>query len=636
MPFKKTPINILKSAIEYSPAEYVKVVGDVRKLNKGVMKPAEFIDDISKATTGTAALGIGALLAHEGIVRIGSSKSDEEQAFDKQTGRQNVAIKVGNRYAELSELIPAAAPIILGGTIYDTIAASNGEENALNTIFSGLSAISNGVTDMTMLSGIADTLNSVRYAKDKNEVWQQLGIDTMGNLASQMLPTLGRKLNTTIDDTARSTYSDRTGALKTIDQEAKYLQTKIPGLQQVGEAMQGSQIPFLQNIGDRLALQPNIDVKGQIQESQGFGSLDNFFGRALANFVSPVKITEDESTVYDDERRRIANATGETKVLPYIASSEANIPNVGQLTPEQWTQYRQQRGQLREQLATAIMSQDQFKSLSDVDKAEYLADIDSFTKAYTQSQFGKELSETNQKLADVYERGGVDALITRMQQNKDLNKAGLKATDKILEYLDNGGTIDNYLTFSKKITSLSENGNPTVKKSDFMSEIARLPRDQQDLFFNTRDVSLTKKEQEAYDKGGAQAVVDTWKQEKAEKEQKAKEKAQKKREQAKKANMSVEKMESVQEQLAAAGAIDSPTTVEYYDHARQTIPSLTPKSYANYLHQIGGNDYKITQKEMLSYANNNSLSESDMTKYWNAFGKWKKIPYLKNGTWKAK
>jgi hypothetical protein len=92
----------------------------------------------------------------------------------------------------------------------------------------------------------------------------------------------------------------------------------------------------------------------------------------------------------------------------------------------------------------------------------------------------------------------------------------------------------------------------------------------------------------------------------------------------------------IQSQLASYGAIDSETTVKYYNHAKQTIPSLTPKGYVQKLHEIGGDDYKITQKEMLSYANDKGLSEDDMSKYWNAYGQWKRIPYLSGETWKAK
>lgn len=664
VPFKKTPINILKSAIEYSPAEYIKVATDIPKLNKGLMKPAEFIDDISKATTGTAALGIGALLAHEGILKIGSSKSDEEQAFDKNTGRQNVAIKAGNKYVGMSELIPAAAPLILGATIFETMADSKGDENALNTIFSGMSAVANGVTDMTMLSGIADTLNSIRFAKDKSEVWQKLGIDTMSNLASQMLPTLGRKINTTIDDTKRSTYSDQTGALKTIDQELKYLQTKIPGLQQAGEALQGSSVPFLQAVGNRLALEPNIDVKGQMQNSPGVGGMDNALGRVINNFISPVPITEDQSTVYDDERRRLAEATGETAVLPYIASKEATIEDI-QLTPEEWTQYRQARGQMREDVATNMIDSDFYKNASDADKVKLLTDIDTFTKNYSQSKYGKALSGPDQKLAEIYEKEGTQGLIKNFIGKDIAASVDLSSNSKVAERIqsavnnndlktaqaiasDTGiitgagltpSVADAYQDAKQRIPSLTANnyvamfkkvdkdGNGSLKQDEIIDAMNR----------DKKNASTYEKAFWTSDSKKPQKVDGKYK---ATSTKSGKSKGKTEGKSAKENNKDrIKELNGggdIQSQLASYGAIDSETTVKYYNHAKQTIPSLTPKGYAQKLHEIGGDDYKITQKEMLSYANNKGLSEDDMSKYWNAYGQWKRIPYLSNGRWKAK
>ena len=634
IPFKKTPANILKSAFAYSPAELLKVISDIPKLNKGTIKAADFIDDISKTATGSVALGIGALLAHEGIIKIGSSKTKEEKAFDTQTNRQNVAVKVGNKYIGLSELIPAAAPIILGGTIYESWKDSKGEENALNTIFSGMGAIAEGVTDMTMLSGIADTLNSIKYSDSDAAMWQKLLLNEGGNLASQLLPTLGRKINVTADDTKRSTYSDQTGAWKTVDQNAKYLQTKIPGLQQAGEAMKRSNIPVLQAVGNRLALQPNIDVKGQVQDSPGVFGENGLAGRIANNFLSPVSLTEDSSTAYDDERRRLANATGETKVLPYIASSEAKIEGVGQLSPEQWTQYRQQRGQMREGLAMALIDDESYKEMSDPDKAELLKGIDTFTKAYTQAEYGKEMSSTNQKLADVYDEGGEDALVRRMWQSRELNNAGLNATDNMIEFLDNGGNVDDYLKFKDKVTTINDKGKPTIRKDDFMKAVSELPKEQQELYFNTKDISLTKAEQAAYDQGGPSAAVQAWQTKQRQDEKKAREKEKKLKQAAREAGVSPRALDRLQGELASYGATDSPTTVYYYNHARAVYPNMSTKAYTNKLRQYGGEDMKITKKELTAAANKEHWSQAEMEQNFRAFGEWKKIPKLVNGTWK--
>lgn len=437
----------------------------------------------------------------------------------------------------IQELIPSAAPLIFGGTIYETLANKTDKDTALNTLFSGTGAIANGVIDMSMLSGITDTLSSVRGAKDSREVVTNLGLKTGSNLASQLLPTLGRKVNVTLDDTKRSTYSDKEGASKQIDQNVKYLQTKIPGLQQAGEALKKSDNATLQKVGSRLALEPNVDVKGQVQNSPGHAGIDNIGGRVINNFLSPLNVTKDTSTKYDEERRRLEKVTGESKVLPYIATDEAKIGD-RKLTPEEWTDYRKTRGQLREKIAEGVIDSKEYKNMSDADRAAILTNVDSFTKAVAQNKYGKDMSSDNQKLADIYKKKGVDGLIHE-------------------------------LTFK------------AAKKNNGLSD--------------------SKAVRETYEKQGTEGM---------------------------------KKFGDVQKELASYGAKNSSETVKYYNHAKQTIPSLTPKDYVGYLHKIGGTDYKISQDELLEYANVKGLSESKMNTYWNAFGEWSRIPKLnKNGEW---
>lgn len=666
IPFKKTPINILKSAIEYSPAEYIKVMGDIRKLNRGSIKAADFIDEVSKATTGTAALGIGALLAREGILKIGSSKSDEEQSFDKQTGRQNVAIKAGNKYVAMSELIPAAAPLILGGTIYETLANSKGEDGALNTIFAGMSAITNGVTDMTMLSGIADTLNSVRYAQSNEEVWQKLGLDTASNLASQMLPTLGRKINTTLDDTKRSTYSDKTGAAKTIDQEAKYLQTKIPGLQQAGEAMKQSDIPALQAVGNRLALQPNIDVKGQVQDSPGVFGENGLAGRIANNFLAPVSLTEDSSTAYDDERRRLANETGETKVLPYIASSEAKIGDT-QLTPEQWTQYRQQRGQMRESLATEAINSDYYKGASDADKAAMLTNIDAFTKKYTQAQFGGNLDSWNQQLADAYESGGIDSVMNTIAAKNIANASDFSTNTKVAKRISDAvtdGNIRDAEAIAKEAKVITDAGFKPAVADKYLNAKERIPKLTAKEYVSTfkkadenGNGSLTQKEILAAmnaDRKNAKNIQNMfWESDSkipqlVDGEWKAKSTGKSTNSTGKSTTEAPQSKEDraawVKQLNSGGGDIDQLVSQagykghvkDTYTAAKQAIPSLTPQDFiTSYKYVDANSNGGLTQKEIVAAMN---ADQQNAQKYQSMFwqNRWKKKPVNVNGSYVLK
>lgn len=610
LPFKKTPANILKSAVAYSPFELAKVGTDIVALRKGTIKAADLIDDIAKTATGSAAFGIGALLAHEGILKIGSDLSDEEASFDKQTGRQNVSIKLripgveGDVYVPIQELMPSAAPVIFGGTVYETLKNKKGEDSAINTLGAGMGAIAEGMIDMSMLSGIADTLMSVRGAESGKDVVESLAVNAAGNLASQMLPTIGRKANVTLDDTKRSTYSDKTGTSKKIEQETKYLQTKIPGLQQAGEAMKKSNIPALKKAGDKLTLEPNVDVKGQVQDSPGVAGFNNIGARAINNFLSPVgNITKDTSTKYDEERRRLEKATGETKVLPYIAPTEAKVGEK-QLTPKEWTEYRKTRGQMRESLAKGIIDSKNYKNLPDADKAELLKQADSFSKAYSQGKYGKEMSSDNQKLADIYNKEGVDGFINYVTYKKDLETQGN----------------------TRQETKLS-----VVRKMSPEAQKEMLPK------------IMTKEEQKRW-KAANGNLNQYWKMYDAA-QKTAQEKAIKKRDQEYRQSVATQKAfdrlgiskeqgVKIQEELASYGAIDEPETVKYYAHAKQTIPSLTPKEYVGYLDKLSRGDNKISQADVIKYANEHNLSQSEMNTYWNAFTDTKKVPRLsRKGNW---
>ena len=60
LPFKTTPINIAKTGIEYSPIGLAKALTkNAVELKNGTIKPAKFIDNISKGLTGTAITALG-------------------------------------------------------------------------------------------------------------------------------------------------------------------------------------------------------------------------------------------------------------------------------------------------------------------------------------------------------------------------------------------------------------------------------------------------------------------------------------------------------------------------------------------------------------------------------------------------
>lgn len=67
MPFKKTPINILKRGVEYSPAGLADgLTRGVYQVSKGKITPAEFVDKITAGLTGSGIFGIGLFFGQPG------------------------------------------------------------------------------------------------------------------------------------------------------------------------------------------------------------------------------------------------------------------------------------------------------------------------------------------------------------------------------------------------------------------------------------------------------------------------------------------------------------------------------------------------------------------------------------------
>ena len=614
IPFKKTPANILESALAYSPAEVAKtVVFDTNKLLKGTMKPNEYINHIAEGMTGTAGLVIGGLLAHEGIINVNTKMSDKEQNFNKQNGRQNLAVKIGKVNIGLDQLIPAAAPLIYGATIYDTMRHKG--NGALDSFVSGATSLANGLTEMTMLSGIADTLSSIRYSKTNTDIWAELGENLAGNLASQMLPTLGKKIGTTIDDTRRSTYTDKTGRTgKFIDQERRFLQQKIPGLQEVGEAMQKSNNPYIKAIGDKTALVPSIDAKGQVRKNVGG---ENFALRAANNLLNPLNVTVDKTTPLDEERIRLAREQGNDNLIPSISTTSESKVGDYKMSPEEWTEYQQERGQSRERMDEAFFQSEGYDDISDADKASIYKTIDDLSKAMSSSKYGKELNSVQQKYKDIYDKEGAEATVKAIRDDATMKSIAKEAggenasvTEGLRKAYEKGG--EEAATKYAEIYngSKSDSGRVTIQG---MVDYAQGHKD-----VTLADIGSVKPSEYT---GTFKKEGDYWVYEDKD---------------GNKTYPSDSPQGKTKKELETYG-LKGDKILPMLIRAKQTIPKLTTAQFAKTYKEIDRDSKNgLSQKEMLAYLNKGSWTEEEANQLWVAYGDdWQKKPTLKNGEWVA-
>lgn len=454
IPFKKTPINVFTSCLQYSPAEYVYAFADAYKLHRGEIDAAKFVDDMAKATTGTTMYVVGGILANEGIIRIGSNKGTKEKNTDTRTGVQNGALYIGNHSIDLSDLTPAAYPLIAGATFQESF---KNENDFLTAITKAIGSSASSLVETTMLMGINNILESVKYADQDESGITSVGKSVAESYAGQFLPTLGRAINSTVDDTQRSSYSSKTGVGKEVESTAKYLETKIPGLQQVGDWADKNDIPVL----NKLKLQPAIDAWGNVKKQNSAGvdaytddAIANTVGRGVANLATPTKLSADKSTDLDNKIRELKerlvsngemSAEDADNLFPYTATSEAKIGGE-KLSEKDWTQYQIDKGTTSAELAKELLTSGKYDDLSDTDKADILQKIYKFSKSNTAAEYGGSASSSNSKLSEAYKSGGAKAVIDSMIGSSEKssftsavqasNSEGKASIDNVIDYLN--------------------------------------------------------------------------------------------------------------------------------------------------------------------------------------------------------
>lgn len=478
IPFKKTPINVLKSAVQYSPAEMFEVLGDVSKLSKCNSQTApkqvtKLIDDIGKTATGTALVIGGALAAHEGWIKISQGDGKREQRTNSQTGNQSMAAYIGGARISLSDLTPSTYALIMGASMEESY---GGGDDAITSFLKGIQSCASALVDTTMLSGISDILTNVKYADDDEDTLGVIGKTVAENYVGQFLPTLGRAINSTINENATSTYSDKTGILGDLETEGKYLETKIPALSNLGEFASENNVPVLKN----LKLEPSIDRWGNetknndtgvsLNSKIGSSKLAQTAGRAFANLATPTKITADTSTELDNKIRNLkeeAVSSGMSsddadKLFPYTTTSESSITGVGKLSPSEWTTYQKNKGTASKEMASALLVD---KVLGDnvttEEKASILQSCYSVAKAYAQKQSGGTL-KSNESLVKIYEEQGAEAVVKQLYSTAQKSELSNDIKASVGKESDDSVSINDSLYY---LNSLSKAEAQKVVKS---------------------------------------------------------------------------------------------------------------------------------------------------------------------------
>lgn len=428
LPFKKTPANILVRGVEYSPIGLMKgLTYDLYQVKKGEMSASTAIDRISAGLTGTAIVGLGAFLAHLGVLVVAPDEDDEVAGYKKMLGAQSYALNFGGNTYTIDWMSPVALPLFVGAEIMNTI--KNTEQPSLTAVFDALGRISEPVFELSCLSGIQSALESIKYA-DGSPI-DDLAIDMLSSYITQALPTIGGQVAGTIDNTQRNIYyKDKTSGVPQILQSIiNKAMSKVPGL--------------------TYFLPEKVDRWGRPQK---YGSLPE---RVLENFVSPGYYSGDKSTWTDKKLMDIYKKTGDNTVLPDVAAKGFKLSGeTNYMSAEEYVEYSKVRGQLSYKYTTDFLKNIGTYKVDDDMKVQVINDIYRYANAKAKEEVSDyTLSKEFEKVEEA-KKAGISPDKYYLVYNC---KSGIEGDkDANGKTIPNSATRKQFAEIKKNVTGVSE------------------------------------------------------------------------------------------------------------------------------------------------------------------------------------
>lgn len=351
IPFRKTPANVAVRAVEYSPLGIAETIYKGIQTKSGNANANDVINSLSKNVVGSTLAFAGYALAKAGFAR-GSEDDDELDSFQKMQGKQDYAVKIGDKWISLSQLAPNSVPLYMGVMLYEAL---DGGGLTWESAYKILGCLNDPLMDMSMLSGVNDALSDViTYGDDGTMVWKVLGNAMMSYLTQGINNSLVGQAEQAWEENRQTVYSDKDSVLPSnVQYKLGKAMGKIPG------------VDYHQ--------QDYVDAWGRTQSN---GSAAK---RIFDAFINPFYSGTDTTTKVDTELERLykagKNVDGFPNVLPQKAARSTEYVKGTSMTPDEYKQYSIDRGQKSLELVSDFMESDEYKIMSDIQRAEVISNL---------------------------------------------------------------------------------------------------------------------------------------------------------------------------------------------------------------------------------------------------------------------
>jgi hypothetical protein len=380
VPFVKTPANILKQGVRYSPlglAEGLVRTGiyGVKKSFRSPEQVSKIIKEISEGLTGTGVTALGAYLAYEGLLNTSMDTQSKKGQYDKMLGEQEYSVNIGDYTYTVDWTIPASMPMMIGAEI-----AKFTQEKGLSFVdtLNAISNIAEPLLNLSMLSGIENTFNT---AFSQESTFKEIAKNTAEGYVSQFFPTLLSQIAKTTTETRKSTTAtNKSLAERDMKRYLNQLTNKIPFANE--------------NLADYINLWGGKETKY---------SNSDYFVALLQNVFSPGTLKKKETTSVDRELLslydRLDDDTANT-IIPKNTPSGYGVTFAGteyQMSEKDLQKYKETRGRQSYEEVHKLINTSKYRNMSDEDKAKAIKEIYSDAGTYAKEEFlrSKGVSDTD-------------------------------------------------------------------------------------------------------------------------------------------------------------------------------------------------------------------------------------------------
>lgn len=380
VPFVKTPANILKQGVRYSPLGLAKGLVDLglyggKKALRTPEQVSKIIKEISEGLTGTGVTALGAYLAYEGLLNTSMDTQSKKGQYDKMLGEQEYSVNIGDYTYTVDWTIPASMPMMIGAEI-----AKFTQEKGLSFVdtLNAISNIAEPLLNLSMLSGIENTFNT---AFSQESTFKEIAKNTAEGYVSQFFPSLLAQIAKSTSETRKSTTAtNKSLAERDMKRFLNQLTNKIPVANE--------------NLADYVDLWGGKETKTSNQD---------YITALLQNVFSPGTLKKKETTSVDRELLSLYDRLDEdtaNTVIPKNTPDGYEVTFAGtdyQMSEKDLQKYKETRGRQSYEEVRKLINTSKYRDMSDEDKAKAIKEIYSDAGTYAKEEFlkSKGVSDTD-------------------------------------------------------------------------------------------------------------------------------------------------------------------------------------------------------------------------------------------------